>query len=102
MNDVPERLLRDTLRSQMSDAPDGCLEPETLAAWADGTLSRAERRAAEGHAAGCARCQSTLAALARTTPPAVSRPWWRSPLGWMVPVTAAAAAVLIWIELPRE
>ena len=64
MNDVPERLLRDTLRSRMSDEPGGCLDAETLAAWADGTLSRAERRLAEGRAAGCARCQSMLAAMA--------------------------------------
>ena len=100
MSDVPGRLLRDTLQSRMSDESGGCLDAETLAAWADGALSRAARGAAERHAAGCARCQSMLAAMARTAPPAVLRSWWRSPLGWIVPLTAAAA-LLVWMELPR-
>ena len=100
MSDVPGRLLRDTLQSRMSDESADCLDAGTLAAWADGTLSRTERGAAEGHAAGCARCQAMLAAMARTAPPAVARVWWHSSLAWAVPLGAAAAALLIWTELP--
>ena len=32
-----------------------CLEPETIAAWLDGTLSAKDRTAAETHAASCDR-----------------------------------------------
>ena len=101
-----ERLLRDTLRAgapTVSDTShvDGCLDAETLAAWAEQTLSSRERSAAEAHAADCARCQAMLAAMARTTPAAVEAPWWRvHMMAWMVPMSAAAAALILWIALP--
>jgi hypothetical protein len=82
---------------------DRCLDPDTLAAWADDSLSREERRAAEAHAADCARCQGLLAAMVRTAPaPVAAEPaWWRLPaLGWLVPVTAAVAAIIIWVIVP--
>ncbi len=45
MSDVPARLLRDTLRAAMEPAASsGCIDTETLAAWADGTLNARERR----------------------------------------------------------
>jgi len=75
------------------------LDAETLAAWAEDRLSAAEREALEGHAADCERCQALLAAMVRTESPVEARPaWFRriSPLGWAVPLTAAAAA-LIWL-----
>jgi len=101
-----ERLLRDTLRAGAPAVPDtghldGCLDAETLAAWAEETLSSRDRSAAEAHAADCARCQAMLAAMARTTPAAVEAPWWRvHMMAWMVPMSAAAAALLLWIALP--
>ena len=102
MNDVPTRLLRETLCTRLTPASSsGCIDTETLAAWSDDTLSAREREAAESHAAGCARCQALLAAMARTTPPAPRRAWWRSPaVGWLIPLTAAAVAVAVWINLP--
>jgi hypothetical protein len=82
------------------------LDAEALAAWAEDRLSAAEREALEGHAADCERCQALLAAMVRTeaglTGPALSErsesKWFRriSPLGWALPLTAAAAA-LIWL-----
>ncbi len=101
-----DRVLRRTRGSRSdSDAgiPDGCLDAETLAAWADGELPSNERAAAEQHAADCTRCQAMLAALVRTTPEtAPARPWWRpSGLGWLVPLAATAAAVGIWIAVPE-
>jgi hypothetical protein len=81
---------------------DVCLDADTLAAWADDRLSRDERTAAEAHAADCARCQTLLAAMVKTAPsPVAVKPAWRLPaLGWLVPLTAAAAAIIIWVTVP--
>ena len=63
------RLLPGTLNARAAAEPDGaCLDAETLAAWADDTLDRDARTAAETHAADCARCQAMLAAMVRTAP----------------------------------
>lgn len=101
-----ERLLRQSLRARSeSPAPGSCLDAETLAAWADGTLTTAERAAAEVHVAGCPRCLAILATMAKTSPsPAASNPWWTRGLAlrWLVPLTAAATAVAFWIVVPRH
>lgn len=103
MNEVPVRLLRETLESRVLSGPPGeCLDAETVAAWADDTLGRDERRAAEAHAADCVRCQALVAAMARTASPASARSWWRAPvMGWLAPLTAVAATLLVWMNLPR-
>jgi hypothetical protein len=104
MSDVPTRLLRETLRGQMMSPPSGCITAETLARWSEGTLSARERAAAESHASGCLRCQALLAAMARletSGPPTQTRRWWHaSTIGWLVPIAVAAAAVLLWINVP--
>ena len=81
-------------------------DAERLAAFADGSLSREERAAAEAHAADCPRCLHLLAAMARTADPAAtrSRGLWRMPvvLRWGVPLLAGAAALALWINVrPR-
>jgi len=103
MNDVPRGVLRETLRGRMTPDPSaGCLDGEVLAAWSEGTLDAGERDALERHAADCARCQALLAAMARIEPHSPSR-WWRpSTFGWLAPLAAAAAAILIWISLPSS
>ena len=103
MSDVPVRLLRETLREAAATAPSAaCLDADTLAMWSDGALSAADRAAAESHAAGCARCQAMLAAMALTAPPAPARHWWRAgSYRWLVPLAAAAAAVVLWVAVPR-
>jgi hypothetical protein len=98
-----ERLLRQpgSLPSVSSTAE--CLDAETVAAWADGNLSGAGLEKAESHVADCARCQAVVAALIRTEAPVAARQ--RAPrkwLAWLVPLTAAAAAVAIWIAVPRD
>jgi len=104
-----ERLLRQTLRVP-GDAPltGACLDPETLAAWADGGLSGPPLELAQSHVTGCPRCQTLLGTLTRIhtavpTPPAErASPRW---LPWFVPLTAAAVgiiAVSLWISLPRN
>src|SRR5262245_49834894 len=102
-----ERLLRQSLKTPSGGATTSCLDPETLAAWADGGLSGHELEVAQSHAADCARCQSALAALVRTSLDPVKpvaetldqghRRWF----AWLVPLTAAAAAIAIWVAVPR-
>jgi hypothetical protein len=97
-----ERLLRQSLRIPPASASDACLDAETLAAWADGGLSNEELASAELHVADCARCQAMVAGIVRSAasaslPEPVPRRW----LAWLVPLTAAAAAVAIWVAVPR-
>lgn len=98
-----DHLLRETLKAPPPEPPDGCLDAGVLAAWFEGTLDPIERAAAEAHAADCSRCQAVLAAMIRTEPPMESRPWWRSPaFGWLVPITVAAAALVVYVRMdPR-
>ena len=94
-----DRLLERALRPRAGARPQGgCLDPETIAAWTDGTLTGAERVAAEAHAADCDRCLAVLAAVARTTPPpsVAERPSWFS-IRFLVPLTTAAIAITAWV-----
>ncbi len=91
------------MRAQFTTAADPCVDAETLAAWAEGTLDAKQVAAVELHASNCPHCMAALASLERTTPAvdestlAPSRAsFWR----WLVPLTAAAAAVAIWIAVP--
>src|SRR5262249_54371521 len=101
MSEIPPRLLRETLRGSTAPAQSGCLDADTLAPWSDGTLRARERASVEAHAASCARCQALLAAMARTAPPtAPARSWRMSTVAWLAPLAAAAAVVLVWINVP--
>src|SRR5712692_3582980 len=64
-----EPLLRRSLRPSSTDLvlTSACLDAETIAAWADGGLSRRDRAAAEAHAAECPRCQAVVAALVKVS-----------------------------------
>ena len=91
---IEGQLLREALRARLAPLPTGgqgnaCLDPETLAAWADDGLDARERAAAEAHAADCSRCQALLAAMIRTAEPAAdAAPWWRLPaMKWLVPLS---------------
>jgi hypothetical protein len=105
-NAALEGQLRDALQARLargaSEAPQACLDPETLAAWVDGDLDARERAAAQAHAADCARCQALLAAMIRTSDPAAEgKSWWRWPaLTWLAPLTAVATALVVWAIVP--
>jgi hypothetical protein len=101
MNDVPRGLLREALRGRMTpERSAGCLDSQTLAAWSEGTLNARDRETIEEHASGCARCQALLAAMVTTDPPVAPSRWWRpSTFGWLAPLAAAAAAILLWINV---
>jgi hypothetical protein len=74
-----------------------------LAAWVEGGLSDREIALAEAHVADCSRCQALVAAMAKGPQPVpVAAPWWRRAWGFpiLVPLTAGAAAVALWIASP--
>jgi hypothetical protein len=78
-------------------------DAEQLAAFAEGSLSREERTAAEAHAADCPRCLQLLAVMVRTeeaTAIHASRQR-RLPvvLRWSVPLLAGAGALALWINV---
>jgi hypothetical protein len=99
-----DRLLRRRLEPEATlPATDACVDAETLAAWMDGSLSGDALDRAQHHAAGCARCQALLASMARTAPETASRPWWRSlTVRWVVPIAAAATALVVWVSVDRQ
>lgn len=79
------------------------LDPEIVAAWLDGSLDARSRADAEAHVADCARCQAVLAAMIRTEPPPSAKPWLSgSTLRWLVPLTAAASAIAIWVAVTPQ
>jgi hypothetical protein len=96
------------LQTSGANTPESCLDPETLAVWAEGGLAGDELEAAQAHVADCARCQASLAALVHTSsldhvtsvpdaPERTRRRWF----AWLIPLTAAAAAIAIWVAVPR-
>lgn len=101
-----EAMLRRTAsRSAAPSGPSGrCLDAEMLAAWIDGDLTAADISASEAHVSSCARCQAMVAAIVRSTPsaPAIV-PWWRRrwAIGALVPLTAGAAAIAIYVATPN-
>lgn len=100
-----DRLLRRTVGAHdVRETTAACLDAETLAAMADGSLTSAQRAAAEAHVADCDRCLAVVAAMAKTGPPPVvtHRPSWFS-IRWLVPLTSAAVAVTAWLVIqPAE
>ena len=79
------------------------LDAERLAAFMEGALSRVERLAVEAHASECAECLQLLAAMTRTEPiPEQKGRRWFVPLGWAVPLAAAATAIALWVNVERR
>jgi hypothetical protein len=97
-----ERLLHQSFKTPPGPGA-ACLDAETLAAWADGGLSGALRATVESHVADCARCQAIVSTTARieAIAPARAQPAARRWLAWVVPLTAAAAAIAIWVAVPH-
>jgi hypothetical protein len=97
-----ERMLRRVMADDVPPRQEACLDAETIAAWSEGSLHRADAAAAERHVSGCARCRALVAALVRTAPtqPIADSLWRRWHLGWVVPLATAATAAAIWVALP--
>src|SRR5437762_9972087 len=98
-----EALLRQRQREADPQSTEQCVDAEVLATWMDGGLSGDALAAAEKHAAGCARCQALLAAMARPKPVVVDRPWWRALTAkWLVPIAAVATALVVWVSVSNN
>lgn len=86
-------------------ATTGCIDPELIAAWADGGLGAEARLGVEEHLSSCARCQAIAGTMARTESIAAwAVPERRSPwkwLTWAVPLTAVATIAML-IVLDRR
>jgi hypothetical protein len=96
-----DRAIEALLRRQQLDGirTAACLDPEVLAGWADNSLDATTRAQAEAHLADCGHCQAVMAAMVRSEPAREARvPWWsRLHMRWLVPLTAAAAATVLWV-----
>ena len=93
--------LETTLRQSQAPGSDSCPDAETLAAWADGGLSAQAAAAVELHASTCSHCIAVLAAIERGAPAPAAPAWTPARVfRWLVPLTAAATAVAIWIAVP--
>lgn len=96
-DDTIARLLRD--RVEPGPPAGSCLDAEIVAAWFDGTLTADQQREAEAHASACARCQALLATMAQAEPVAAPSRRRLLLIRWFAPALAAAAAVLVWINV---
>jgi hypothetical protein len=100
-----EQALTHELRAAGTPDRDACVDAETLGAWADGGLEAAQMAAVEWHVSSCARCQAIVGATARSAPlisgteAAGTSFLWR---WWLAPLTAAAAAVTLWMVVPQR
>ena len=104
-HDATDRLIERSLtRPQRSST--ACPDAETLAAWVDRRgLTTAAATEVEAHLSSCGDCQAVIATVVRATPAALrSEPWWRraTTIRWLVPLTAAAAAVAVWVAIPND
>lgn len=104
LDDQLDRLIRGSLKAAApGEVRADCLDAETLAAWTDGGLSETARARADVHLSSCPRCQAALAIIARTAdPPAEPLPWWSARIAtwrWLVPITASAAAIAIYVAV---
>jgi hypothetical protein len=91
------RVLNTRVRSEATTP--ACLDDETIAALADGTLNPQLRASVVSHVAACARCRGALASVARAlADPAVARELSAAGGGrrsYRIIVPLAAAAVLL-------
>ncbi len=102
-----EKLLAERLRQQMRPRAAGCPEPETIAAYVDGTLPARERAEWESHFAACSRCQGQVATLVRwseqdePSAPRVAAPAHRRAFkvlrwAWAAPTLVAVLVAGLW------
>ena len=102
-DDSLDGLIRETLRSAPVSGTE-CVDPETIAAWAEGALPPAEAARVEMHLSACPACQEVVAIAAKTGPaPQVAESLWgRWHLRWVVPMAVGATAAAIWIAVPED
>ncbi len=102
-----DQMLRQSFRARggAGAADASCPDAETLAAWADGSLSTSTLATVEAHLSDCSRCQRVVAVLAKLPASgSASEPRWQWGLAlrWLVPLAASAAAIALWVAVPRR
>ena len=106
MGNEPEqdRWLKTALTQPPAPTSADCPDSETLAAYTDGGLNAKATGAVELHASSCSRCMAVLAGLERSRPvPAATHAWTSARvMRWLIPLTAAATAVAIWVAVPER
>ena len=102
---ILEQALKHELRAAGTPPAGGCLDAETLGAWADGGLDAAGIAAAEAHVSNCARCQALVGAFSRSNIAPETKlatpglAWWK----WgLAPIAAAVAASTLWMVIPEQ
>ena len=101
MSDVPTRLLRETLRLAWRRSHRRLPRRQHARGMGRRHAERARARGGGIACGDCARCQALLAAMAERRRRLPARRWWRtSRLGWLVPFAAAAAALVLWMNVP--
>jgi uncharacterized membrane protein YgcG len=115
---LDDRLLRRALRPNEPASAEACLDAESLAAWASGTLTADAAEDVDRHLATCARCQALLATFAATEDATVQNsdtrtsnvevaptvvPFRARPVARWIPLVVGtmAASLLIWMAWPR-
>jgi hypothetical protein len=97
-----DQALKQELRAMSMPAGEH-IDPETLAAWADGGLDTTAMLSVESHVSSCPRCQAIAGVMAHSAPVVVPEPrgLFRIP-AWWIPIAAGAAAVTIWMVVPQQ
>jgi hypothetical protein len=102
----PDSLLRHALKRE-AEASAQCLDDDTIASLAEGTVADDKRAGVLSHLAGCARCRAAVASVSRAlADPSVAREiatvrgTGRRVLAIAIPV--AAAAIVALLVLPQR
>ena len=111
---ILEQALKHELRAARTPPAGACLDAETLAAWTDGGLDAATMAAAEAHVSNCARCQSLVGTMGRSTSGTLGTLGTPGTIGtlsapgtlslwkwWLAPIAAGVAATTLWMVVPE-
>lgn len=90
-----DSILKRGLQGARDSGSRACPEESTLAGYCDRSLSRTETARCEEHLSNCARCQATVAAIARARADAVGTP----PMGRRWGLYAALAAAVVGMSV---
>jgi len=76
-----------------------CVDDETLARWADGSIPAAAAVEIESHIAGCVRCLHLVEVFSQTQPGAEDHhgpaPWWQR---WWLPMIGLIAFASLFVD----
>ena len=105
-DEAVERLLKRSLGAHSAAGDEVCPDPDLLAAYTDGGLSRSDALQVERHASSCAMCTQILALVVQAEPaPSIASPggilaaWrmWR----WAIPVATLTTVAGLWFVSTR-